>query len=161
MIPQSGKQMNETRIWRPNCFTPEEWDRFSREEQILWWKNESAEGEKNQSPSVMHPKRSISLFQTGVITDHEFPIFVFRNLTRENIPELLAECPDELRLELDRFVAEYPSVDVPEEKLPRIFHMGSYFPWVTEEEIEESARDLTLRIRKGVEIYREYRSRDQ
>lgn len=141
--------MSEQRIFRPNSFTPEQWDELPRKQQVQWWKDQEQKGRDPQ------PLRAVSLYRRGVITKSAVPTAVFGSLTTKNVAEFIAGCPTDIMQLLRDSADELPADgdDQAWAKLICIFG-GSYHPWVTQEEIEAARRDGNRRFREGVQIFR-------
>jgi hypothetical protein len=141
----------ESLIWRPNRIPLAEWENVSREEQIQWWKD------RQEPYGKPHMKRTIKLYEKGAITLHEFPLFVCRNATEEDIPAFLEVCPAELLNALKDRLMQLPADD-DDSGWPQVKWIGSacYAPWVTGEEIQESNRQRDQDFRNGVRLLRKY-----
>jgi hypothetical protein len=141
--------MTQRPIHRPNSFTPEEWDRLSREEQIQWWEKQQPEAEH------LGPFEAVLLYRKGHLTAGELPVFVFDHLTDEHGRKLFAASPYEVLQLLRRTAASLPADD-DEEGWRQLVRIESvcYPPWVTEEEIRRSRQDRDRRFREGVRIFR-------
>jgi hypothetical protein len=141
--------MSERPIWRPNSFTPDEWNRLSREDQIRWWKD------RQPKPQRLDPMKAIRLFRMGTITALEMPGFVFVNLTKENVQQFLGGCPSEELQVLRQKAASLPA-NADEEGWSRLVSIQSacHDPWVTEDEIRQDRQETDRRFRQGVELFR-------
>src|SRR4051794_27763418 len=124
--------MNERLIYRPNSFTPEEWDALSRDQQIKWWKDQTSREPKGLP---IHPLRAVRLYRKGIITQAEILSVAFMHLTEENMQEFLDGCPAEVLQKLQETVDLLPANDDDQgwSQLVSI-EAGSYAPWVTDEE---------------------------
>ena len=144
--------MKERIIWRPNEITPEVWDTFSREQQIQCWKEHTARTPK-EPPA--HPLRAQRLYDAGHITKCEISRYVFEHLTEDNIQEFLHGCSDEILCHLRQEVEELPANDDQPGWSRIVFHqMGSYFPWVTNDEIQRAKEERDRRFREAVKLFR-------
>jgi hypothetical protein len=141
--------MSEGPIWRPNSFTPDEWEKLSREKQLQSWKDRPSTG-----PSL-HPLNAVRLYDKGVITHAEIRIFVFENLTDRNIHEFFADCPVDVMLQLQQSVSQLPADDDADgwAKMVRISGI-CYAPWVTPDEIRQDQAERDRRFREGVRLFR-------
>jgi hypothetical protein len=137
-------------IWRPNCFSPQEWDRLSRDEQIHWWRDQTT-----PSGLPLDPIKVVELYRRGVITLNEFTISVFKYMTESNILDFLRDCPEDLlialRKESDRLPADD---DAPGWGRLITISSASYVPWVTPEEIERCREEQRARYRDGLRLFR-------
>jgi hypothetical protein len=99
---------------------------------------------------------AVALYDEGNITEGEFVTLVLRLAAPEEIEEFVRACPPELLAALRETLASYGE---DEAAWPRTYHMGSVFPWVTAEEIQESQRREQQAIWRGVRLLKEYFSR--
>ncbi len=143
----------ERLIWCPNEISPAAWEAMTREEQIQWWKSRTAP----QRPKATMAE-AVALYDKGYITVSEFVTRVLELAVPDEIEGCVRACPPELLAALRESLAVYGE---DEAAWPRTFRMGSYFPWVTAEEIEESKRREQQAIWSGVRLLKEYFSRCQ
>jgi hypothetical protein len=142
---------NQRIIWRPNEIPLEQWEAMSRADQIQWWKDR--QGPPDPRPQM---KKAIRLYHRGIITQHEFPQFVAKWATPDEIESFVRDCPAEL---LARLHEELDHYGPDETRWPRTFHSGCYAPWVTPEEIKEAQRQEQESIWNGMRLLKAYFSR--
>ena len=141
--------MSDRLIYRPNHFTPDEWDNLSREQQIRWWKDRQP---KRSSP---HPRKGLRLYAKGTITKAEIPGFVFDNLTEDNLEEFIGSCPEDVLQLLRNTAASFPA-DGDDQGWSQLVRIQGvcYPPWVTQEEIRQELQERDRRFREGVRVLR-------
>lgn len=145
--------MKDRPIWRPNCFSTDQWEALSREEQVQWWNVENESQQAADGPRS--PSRAAELYTRGVITKTGAALYVFERITVENVNSFLATCPQEiLQLVIDG-ARRLPS-DHDDEwwKELRLSSGTSYAPWVSEEEVKSAEEELCKQLREGVRIFR-------
>ena len=148
--------MREQRIvWRPNSFTPEEWDALSRDEQIQWYKDNKP---KDRLPS--NPQQAVEAYFEGALTDGEFQFRVFERVTEDNVQEFVEKCPPDVQIFLRQQTLDYPP-DEDDEGWGqlRIIQSYCYSPWAepTREEIQEAEKESIRLVRQGVRLFRSTR----
>ena len=147
--------MNERLIWRPNAFTPEEWDKLSRDQQIVWWKDQE---DREQKGPPMHPLRATRLYRKGIITEAEISTFVFVHLTEENVQEFLDACPADFLQQLREKAGQLPANDDNQGWGQLVSIEGvSYLSWVSGEEIQQRQQERRRRFREGVQTFRTHK----
>jgi hypothetical protein len=135
-------------IWRPNELSTEDWEAMSRAEQINWWKART-----ERVPPKRRMSEAIRLYQEGNITSGEFATLSMRLAALDELDEFVRACPPELLMTLRDSLAAYGD---DEAAWPRTFFMGSHFPWVGAEEIEDSNRREQEQIWRGVRLLKEF-----
>ncbi len=96
-----------------------------------------------------HMVKAIELYEIGHITQTEFVNFVPQITTLEEIEEFIKACPPDLMVSLKEFVASYNKSHI-------TFHMGSYVPGVTSEQIKESQRKEKEQMEKGIQLLKKH-----
>jgi hypothetical protein len=147
--------MNERHIWRPNSFTPEEWEKLSREQQITWWKDQV---EPEPKGPAIHPLWAVRGYAKGIITKAECLAFVFTRLTEGNEKEFLVGCPADVLRQLQEEADRLPAND-DDQGWGQLISIESacYFPWVTDQEIQQGQKETRRRFREGVAVFRKCR----
>jgi hypothetical protein len=142
-------------IWRPNCFTREEWDGLSREQQIQWCKDHWHEGRSPRDPRQYNPLRPVRLYENGTLTQSELVHYVFEHITQDNVDAFLSECPADILLRLRRCANKFPNDD-DEERWGRFYFIeGRCFPpWVSAEEIQKADEERMQYFREGLRVFR-------
>lgn len=143
--------MKDRPIWRPNTISAEDWDNLSREEQIRWWKDNSP------SAKPLHPLTAITQYQDGKITKFEIPIYVLERLTVDNVKVFTDGCPPEFLKLLQAEADKLPADDDDDGwgNVP-IFHIATYAPWVSAEDIKKANAERVEPYREGVRLFREH-----
>jgi hypothetical protein len=96
---------------------------------------------------------AVRLYNKGFITRHEFVSSVAKWGSLNEMDEFIRDCPSDL---MEYLKAELESYGVDESKWPRTFRAGSYFPWVTAQEIEESQSQEQECIWNGVRLLKQH-----
>ena len=112
------------------------------------------DGGNHRKPQASPPSKGIELYLKGAITQSELPIFVFERLTQQNVEQFLATCPADVLELLRRHADRLPAEGDDGWGKFRTFHMGSYAPWVSAEEIRESELESDRRFRQGLKVFR-------
>jgi hypothetical protein len=136
-------------IWRPNEISPEVWEAMSHADQIQWWKDR----QDKTSHAKTDMKEAVILYNRGCITSMEFGSLVAKLAARDEFEVFFRECPPVLLALLKESLDDYGD---DESKWPRTFHITSYFPWVTADEIEKLQRQEQEQIWNGIRILKEY-----
>ena len=89
----------------------------------------------------------------GEITQNEFLACVVRHAVPEQIEAFMAQCPADLLAALRERLEMY---DTATGIGPVTFRLGTYAPWVTDDEIAESQRQDQERVWRGVRLLKGY-----
>jgi hypothetical protein len=150
-IQSEGFAVKERLIYCPNCFTLDEWEKLSREEQIQWWRDQRA---KEPPRLPVQPLTVVRNYERGMLTDMSFGPILFSHLTAENIHEFLKSCPADVLNQLREYASRLPPDGDPGWSDFIMVSSACYPPWVTEEEILQSQRDRDRRFHDGLRIFR-------
>lgn len=146
--------MNDRPIWRPNCFSPEQWQSLSREEQIHWWTEKN--GGQQAEDGARSPNRATDLYARGVITKKDVPLYVFERITVENVKSFFVFTPQEIReLVIDAASQLPPDGDEKGWNDLRQLSGRSYAPWVSNAEVMSADEAQHRQLREGVRIFRD------
>jgi hypothetical protein len=99
---------------------------------------------------------AVALHDEGNTTVGDFVALVLKLAAPEEIEGFVRACPPHLLATLRESLAAYGD---DEAVWPRTYCMGSHFPWMTAEEIEESQRREQQQVWRGVRLLKEYFSR--
>ncbi|WP_146115652.1 MULTISPECIES: hypothetical protein [Pirellulaceae] len=142
--------MNDRPIWRPNCFSIEQWEQLSREEQIDWWNASQQTLDGTRSPN-----HAADLYARGVITKNEVFLYVFERITVENVKSFLVTCPQEILNWVMDGANRLPSDG--DDKGWDEFGLTSgrtYAPWLSDAEVRSAEEEHRKQLREGVRIFR-------
>ena len=103
-----------------------------------------------------HMLSAVAAYEEGKITKSEFVTLACQLAAPEEIEAFVAGCPPDLLASLRETLVSYSD---DEASWPRTYRMGTYAPWVTPEEVEESQRREQHEIRRGVRLVKEYFAR--
>lgn len=101
------------------------------------------------------PLKVVKLFQKGMLSQHEFASFVFRNLTTNNLADFVEQCPEDVWQQLTDCAKEIPS-DGDENGWGNFLIGGScnYASRNSQEEMKPKGENDKHCFRRGVRLFR-------